>query len=196
MKNKTYYVYKTTNNINNNFYIGVHYGYLDDNYFGSGKLLKMPIKEFGKNNFTKEVIAVFDDRNSAYCYETTIIQDEMLHMNDNCYNISPNHDRPGNRLTDVTYEMIYGKEKADETIHKLKTSKKANPKPAWNKGIKGEEYSKHYSQQIKPPSMLGRIWINNGIKQTKIPKEDHIPEGWVKGRCDNLGDNNPMRKNK
>ena len=43
---------------------------------------------------------------------------------------------------------------------------------------------------------LGRIWINNGIKQTKIHKEDHIPEGWVKGRCDNLGDNNPMRKKK
>lgn len=36
MKNKQYFIYITTNLINNKKYIGMHYGFSDDNYLGSG----------------------------------------------------------------------------------------------------------------------------------------------------------------
>ena len=41
------FVYKTTNKINNRFYIGVHStDILNDGYFGSGKLLTQAIEKY------------------------------------------------------------------------------------------------------------------------------------------------------
>ena len=42
---KQYYIYETTNNINNKKYIGKHYGEIDDSYLGSGILIKKAIKK-------------------------------------------------------------------------------------------------------------------------------------------------------
>ena len=45
---KQYYIYLTTNTINNMKYIGKHYGELNDSYLGSGKILKRAIEKYGK----------------------------------------------------------------------------------------------------------------------------------------------------
>lgn len=37
---KKYYIYLTTNLINNKKYVGQHYGEINDNYIGSGNTLK------------------------------------------------------------------------------------------------------------------------------------------------------------
>lgn len=52
------YIYKTTNLITNKIYIGQHKKKLNNNktYFGSGKLLKEKIKEYGIENFNNEII--------------------------------------------------------------------------------------------------------------------------------------------
>ena len=55
---KQYYIYLTTNLINNNKYIGKHYGELDDDYLGSGKLLTLAINKYGKINFKKEILYI------------------------------------------------------------------------------------------------------------------------------------------
>lgn len=65
---------------------------------------------------------------------------------------------------------------------------------AWNKGLKGEEYKKYYSEDsLKPPSHKGTMYINDGFNQKKILKTENIPEGWVKGCLSLIGDNNPMK---
>jgi len=79
-------------------------------------------------------------------------------------------------------------------ISKAKLSASMKGKTPWNKGLTGEDYKKHYNGNLNPPSMAGRIWITNGVSNRKIPKEDTIPDGWSRGRYDNRGDNNPMRK--
>ena len=48
-------IYKTTNLINQKIYIGQD-SKNNSNYLGSGKLLKEAIKEFGKENFKKEIL--------------------------------------------------------------------------------------------------------------------------------------------
>ena len=240
--NKVHYVYKITNRVNNKFYVGVHYGRVDDCYMGSGKLIRQAIDKYGVDSFDKQILAVFENGIEAFEYETTYIQAHNLHILDDCYNLSPNHNRPGSALGGVTYEVLYGEEKAQELKHmrseqmksrvvseetkqkqsdarkgsepwnkglsvedprvlanieKMKTTKRSNPKPSWNKGITSDEYRSHYGEKgLTSPSMIGRIWINNGIDQRKIMATDDIPNGWTRGRCDNKGDNNPMRKQK
>lgn len=47
-----YYVYRTTNLVNGKTYIGQHKSkdVMNDLYLGSGKLLKMSIEKYGKEN--------------------------------------------------------------------------------------------------------------------------------------------------
>lgn len=57
------FIYITTNIVNGKKYIGKHTGYVDDNYLGSGSLLKKAISKYGKQNFRREIIVICDDNN-------------------------------------------------------------------------------------------------------------------------------------
>ena len=63
LKIMQYLVYKTTNNINEKIYIGVHEtNNINDSYLGSGELLIKAIKKYGINNFKRIIIAIFDNK--------------------------------------------------------------------------------------------------------------------------------------
>lgn len=65
--NKQYYVYLTINLINNKKYIGYHYGNINDNYLGSGTKLLEDVKNYGKENFKKEILEICNT--SEECFE-------------------------------------------------------------------------------------------------------------------------------
>lgn len=80
------YFYKITNNLNGFYYYGVHStDDLDDGYMGSGSRLKRAYKEFGMENFTKEILKFFDTREEAFDYEARVVT-EVLVMDESCYN--------------------------------------------------------------------------------------------------------------
>ena len=83
-----HFVYKTTNLINNKYYIGVHStDNIDDGYFGSGRALARAIKKYGTENFKREIIALFDERSLALIYEASIITPTIVE-DINSYNLT------------------------------------------------------------------------------------------------------------
>ena len=83
-------LYKTTNLVNNNFYIGVHksndvnFGTKEskDDYLGSGKILKDAFKKYDRSNFLIEVIAYFDNEDDAYKAEQYIVTKDFIERED------------------------------------------------------------------------------------------------------------------
>jgi len=56
-----HFIYLTTNLVTNEKYIGKHYGELDDDYLGSGTILKRAIEKYGKENFKREILYISKD---------------------------------------------------------------------------------------------------------------------------------------
>lgn len=79
-----YTVYKVTNNLNGKYYIGKHKtSNLQDGYYGSGKAIKQAIRKYGKQNFTKEILFVYD--NEA---EMNQKEQEIVVISEETYNLT------------------------------------------------------------------------------------------------------------
>lgn len=89
MKRQKYYtIYKTTNLINKREYIGQHVAYnLNDNYIGSGSLLSNAIKKYGKHNFKKEILHIFDTFDEMNQKEIELVNHDYV-LRDDTYNVT------------------------------------------------------------------------------------------------------------
>lgn len=82
-----YLVYKTTNNINQKIYIGVHATYdIDDGYLGSGTAITNAIKKYGKDNFTREIIKFCESKEEMLELEAVLVDDYFVSREDT-YNL-------------------------------------------------------------------------------------------------------------
>lgn len=82
-----YTIYKITNQIDGKIYIGSHKTKdLNDNYMGSGKYLKHAQAKYGTENFTKEVLFVFDAPEEMYAKEAELVNKDFL-ATENTYNL-------------------------------------------------------------------------------------------------------------
>ncbi len=172
------YLYRITNNINGKFYIGIHStNNLNDNYFGSGTLIKKAIQKYGINNFTKEILEFKNSREEIKNLEKKVVNDELLN-NPLCYNIqrgggggqsvemAKKHREKWSGFKGLKHTDEYkqkmsdlnkGKKLSEETKRKISETQKGH-KPTEEtckkisnacSGSKNGFYGKHHSEETK-----------------------------------------------
>ena len=160
-----YIVYKITSKIDDSYYIGVHLIKNDekiwnDNYYGSGIIIKAKIKKYGKENFIREVLEWFNNSTDAYEYEKKIVNESI--DDKKCVNIAhggiggPTF--KGRHHTEETKqklrEISSGKHLTEETKQKLREKNKGR--------IFSEETRKKISEKAKE-----RYSLNNMSNKSK-----------------------------
>lgn len=98
-----YYIYKITNKLNGKIYVGQHKVIKKESlnrYLGSGTLIKLAIKKYGKENFIKEIL--------EYCTKDNVSEREIywikkLNARNNNYNISIGGQSGDSTINTVVY---------------------------------------------------------------------------------------------
>lgn len=197
-----HYIYKTTNLITKKYYIGKHssQNIENDHYLGSGSLLKRAIKKYGKHNFKKQILYVYQTEKQAYQKQRQIVNQQFVKQKDT-YNITlggygswqhvkeliPVKDKFGNNLLvkrdNPRYLSGQLKSVVKDTvwINNGECNKRIENNSlipiGWQKGLKMS--LDHLKGQNNP--ILNTIWINNGIQERRIEKDSKIPSGWKRG---------------
>jgi group I intron endonuclease len=197
-----YCIYKITNKIDGKIYIGSHKTEkLDDSYMGSGKYLKYAQEKYGIENFTKEILFVFDTAEQMYAKEAELVNEEFI-ATENTYNLKVG----GFGGWDFINKNLTAYDKSERARHagsfgsgflgKTHTEKHRRTLSNVHKGnsyFGGRKHSaetkkvmsKSAKERLTDPtknSQYGTMWITNEKDNMKIPKDGIIPTGWRKGR--------------
>lgn len=82
-KQKFFVIYQITNLLDNRIYVGLHSTYnINDKYMGSSKHLKKDLKELGRQNFIKEILHVFNNKEDMIKMEAEIVTKNFCHRID------------------------------------------------------------------------------------------------------------------
>ena len=172
--NKYNFVYKITNNINGDYYYGVHStNNLNDGYLGSGKRINRSINKYGKENFTREIVQFFSRKKCAYSLEAAIVTSELI-KDPHCLNLSIGG-FGGNTYAGFTDEQL------KEIGAKISKA---------NKGKKYGPFTEEHRQNISKSRLGKTSWMKG-----KHPS-DETRQKMRENHKDQSGDKNPMyRKN-
>ena len=109
-------IYKTTNLVNGKIYVGKH-NKDNDNYLGSGKILKQAIKKYGKKNVKRETLENVTEENW--------IEREIFHIEDNDarnFEVGYNLSEGGKGAGSDKNNPMYGRKHTEESKRKISDS--------------------------------------------------------------------------
>jgi hypothetical protein len=210
-----YTIYKITNFLNNKEYIGSHKtSILEDQYMGSGVNIRRAISKYGIENFTKDILFVFESEDEMFLKEQELVTEDYIKRKDT-YNIMPGgfggwsyvnstgvNRRNLNSISLETQRASKQKFMSDHTkvqSWKEKLSKSLKGKMA---GDKNPNYGNKHSDEARAKmkgldnhkgeknSQFGTIWVTNGKITIKIKSEEiekYLNDGYRRGR-NNTGD--------
>lgn len=206
-ENKRYhFTYRTTNLINNRYYLGMHStNRIDDGYLGSGKRLYYELNKYGRNSFKFEILEQFSSREELVQAEIDLITEQDL-KNSNCLNLSVGgsggiHNKahydafvkgPKDRVARFEKQAELRKDPewvAWKSIQIALGLKKVQHNHATFKEKKHSQETLNKMREVKvghgkgvENSQFGKCWITNETENRKIYKGDTIPQGWRLGR--------------
>jgi group I intron endonuclease len=149
---KFYYIYKITNIVNGKIYVGVHAANnLENRYLGSGTNLRKAIKKYGKENFSKEILQIYETYNEALNEERRIVTLEFV-KDPKTYNLE--------------IGGLGGKVWTKELREKMSIVNKG--RIPWNKGKHTGNFMSENSRKTLSEKMIGKKNHMFGIDVNKI----------------------------
>ena len=178
---------------------------------GSGKYLLYAQRKYGIENFTKDILFVYDNASEMYAKEAEIVNDEFL-TEENTYNlkrggfggfdyINAGKLNRNNVNGDFTTESSIPANRIKSDLFagspELKAAWIASISAARSKSASRPFLGRTHTHETKIKmaesarlrlstpannSQFGTMWITNGSDNRKIKKIDSIPAGWSKGR--------------
>jgi len=141
------YIYKTTNLINNMFYIGQRKGEFDLKYFGSGKYLENAIKKYKIDNFIKEIVCYAEDRLQANILERKHIRENRIkYGKDMMYNIKDGGEGAAGPASEETKIKMRQSHNTPERLEQNRLLNLGNKNAV---GKRSKECKKHISEGTK-----------------------------------------------
>lgn len=183
--------YITTNLITGKQYIGMHCAKsLNDKYYGSGVLILKAFKKYGKENFTREILAYCDTVDQAHKNEKVFIE-KYNTIHPNGYNLSPTGGlgSKGCHSKEAKMKMMGNKNAqgtipSEETREKIRRTKIGN---TWGfqKGHTLNVNKKHSEETKKKMSLAktGNKWkLSEETKKHLSELRKGRDVSWLKGK--------------
>jgi group I intron endonuclease len=153
------YVYIVTNIINGKRYVGSsRKSQIDENYYGSGKLIKNALKKYGKENFTRDIL--WQGEGNARDVESYWLEYFDASSNPMFYNMT--NDARGNNLHKestkrTVSEKLTGTKRSKESRRKMSQARKGKPNPnGGGKGISKPGVSNSHKGRVSPNKGKGK----------------------------------------
>ena len=149
-----YTVYKIINLVNGKIYIGRHKTEnLDDNYYGSGTAIGKAKRKYGKENFDKEILFIFDNENDMFRKEEELV--DLDFTND------PN-----------TYNIMMGGENGFNFMGKVLVLEKSTNERKW---VTSKEFQGKRNLYTHLTENTVVVWDETKSKYIRISKNDFNP---------------------
>lgn len=177
-KKKHYLIYQITNLVNSKIYIGKHVTVdIEDDYFGSGKLIIAAINKYGLENFVKTILFELQNEKEMNLLEKCVVTQEFCDREDT-YNINVGGDG-GWSYVNNNSDFAIGSKKRIENFH-ISGGKVCQQKYKEKYGSFTQYVISHMSPKRKKEYSQT---LSNKIKKFREEHPDFM-----------VGENNPMHR--
>lgn len=137
---------------------------INDDYMGSGTILKRKIKKYGLENFDKKILFIFNNKKNMIDKEKELVNEEFIKRKDT-YNLKVGGDGGWDYVNSIAETLDNG----FKYINKNKLNNKVNQCYITSNNIKNsEEYKIYFSNKI---SNGIKNFLNNGGKPSFLGKK-------------------------